>query len=104
MQNIDLLPVPSPYSYEKGVSDAEKEIANGQFKVVKYGLTPGSNPSPEFEALKKKYSLTISETGCMVPGGFPEYANGFNKTMRARFERKFGRKIALEMGMNDEIE
>lgn len=36
--------------------------------------------------------------------GFPEYADGFNKTMRAGFEKIFGRKIALQMGMVSETE
>ncbi len=92
----------STYTYEKGVADAKKEIANGQFRIVKYGLTGGSYPNPAFEAQKKKYSLTISDSGCVVFSGFAEYANGFNKTMRAGFEKKFGSNVARRMGMIDE--
>ncbi len=100
----DLIMPASTYTYEKGVADAKKEIANGQFKIVKYGLTGYSPPTPEFEALKKKYSLTISEGGCMVPTGFEEYASGFNRTMQAAFEKKFGSNVAQQMGMRNTLE
>ncbi len=106
LRTIEMLPYAnSQYTYDKGVADAEKEMASGQFKTIKYGLTPGSYASPDFEALKKKYSLTISEVGCLVPSGYSEYTLGFNETMRVGFERKFGSRAARKMGISsDSIE
>lgn len=61
VRSMELPPMEPTYTFDRGVEDAKKEIAKGQFRIIKYGLTAGSSPSPEFEAFKKKYSLTVSD-------------------------------------------
>jgi thiol-disulfide isomerase/thioredoxin len=80
------------YSYEKGVEDARKDIADGKLLVKRYGLTPAATPEV-LEKLKKKYSIEIVEYGCLIPSGFAEYAKGYNEISALEIRRKFGDKV-----------
>ncbi len=92
---------PPPHTFEEGVADAKRDIANGEYKIVRYGMRPGVAPSKEFDRLLKKYSVTVTGTGCTVPSGFPEYARGYNQTSKAAFEKRFGRSVAAKVGFGE---
>ncbi len=89
---------PPPRTFEEGVADAKRDIANGEFKIVRYGMMAGTIPSEKFDRLLKKYSVTISGWGCIMPKGFPEYASGYNQTAKAAFEKRFGKAVARKLG------
>lgn len=75
----------SPYTYEKGKSDAREDIANGKYIIRSYGLTPGRSPQ-SFDELRKKYGIEIINNSA-----FPiEYAEGYNEVSKAEIKRKFG--------------
>jgi len=97
-QTFELRLSPTLYTFEKGIADAKRDIANGQYKIMRYGMTPGSAPSEEWDRLLKKYSVTISGTGCTVFPGFPEYARGYNQTSTSAFQKRYGKAIADKMG------
>jgi thiol-disulfide isomerase/thioredoxin len=93
-QQIVNLPVVQ-YSFEKGKVEAQKDISNGKLIIRRYGLTIAIPPK-ELKRLKEKYGVEIVEQGCIVPGGFIEYVNGYNETTMAEIKRKFGNQ-ALEI-------
>lgn len=85
-------------TFDEGVADAKRDIALGEYKIIRYGMTPGFSPNEKFDQLLKKYSVTISDRGCMVSQGFPEYARGYNETSKAAFQKKFGKAVASKLG------
>lgn len=90
-QEIQNLPVleRTEYSYEKGVKDAEKDVARGKLLIRRYGLTPGI-PTESLVRLKEKYGIEIIEHGCLVSSEFVEYVRGYNHISIAEIKRKFG--------------
>jgi thiol-disulfide isomerase/thioredoxin len=62
---IELLPSP-PRTFAEGIADAQRDIAIGEFKIVRYGMA-GVAPSAEYDRLLKKYSVTITGTVCFMP-------------------------------------
>ena len=104
--NTQILELPTgrpEYTFEKGVADAKRDVSTGEFKIIRYGLTPGARPNAEFDRLQQKYSVTVSETGCVVSPGFPDYARGYNQTTRVAFKKKFGTAVAQEMGFANDL-
>ena len=102
---VELPKVADNYTFEKGVADAENELSRGEFRLVKYGMTPGAISGSEYVTLLKKYSLKITDFGCLIPGnGFPNYARGFNTTMKEAFQKKFGASVAQTMGMAGDVD
>jgi hypothetical protein len=89
---------PSVRTFAEGVADAKRDIANGEYKIVRYGMQPGFAPSEKHDRLLKKYSVSITGMGCIVPFGYPEYARGYNETSRIAFQKKFGMKVARKLG------
>ena len=89
---------PSIVTFDEGVADAKRDIVLGEYKIIRYGMTPGFLPSQKFDQLLKKYSVTISDRGCIVSQGFPEYARGYNETSRVAFQEKFGMGVASKLG------
>ena len=102
-QIVELPKAGAEYTFEKGIADAERDIAAGEYKIIRYGLTPAAKPNAEFDRLRQKYSVTVSETGCGVFPGFPDYVRGYNRTSSMAFEKKFGSAIAQKMGFANDL-
>jgi thiol-disulfide isomerase/thioredoxin len=76
-------------TFEKGVEDAGNDLAAGSPKILRYGLTPALGQMT-IDTLKQKYSVTVTETGCIVPAGFENYVRGYNQTVIAARSKKYG--------------
>jgi hypothetical protein len=90
-QIVDLPLVRENYTYEKGISEAKRDVAEGRLRILYYGLRPGfADESLIRDFLKKNFRVEINDTGCMVPGGYGEYARGYNEISTAEIKRRFG--------------
>ena len=85
---IDLPVSGETFSYEKGVEDAKKDVADGKFKVKYYGLAPMATEEST-DKLQQKYGIEIIYNGCLVSAGMIEYGKGYNEISRAAIKRKF---------------
>ena len=78
------------FTYEKGRSDAEEDVAAGELAIRSYGL-------PKFawleatERLEKKYGIKTYNFGCEVSDGLLAYARGYNEVSEAAIKKKFGK-------------
>ena len=79
-----------------GVADAQRDIALGKYKVVRFGLT-AVIPEKELERLQKTYSLNVVEHGCVMFPGDETYINGYNTTVISALKKKFGERVATEV-------
>ncbi|MEO6051697.1 MAG: hypothetical protein ABIP78_10255, partial [Pyrinomonadaceae bacterium] len=95
-QIVDLPTNMTIYSFEKGVTDARRDIELRTYKVIRYGLTPEIPPT-QIARLKQKYLVTVSETGCLVPSGYVEYVRGYNETIMSTLQKKYGNEILAEL-------
>lgn len=88
---VDALPeVGADLTYDKGKSDAQKDVAAGKLVVKSYGL-----PSPEWFASAKRllenYGIETFGYGCVVSGGLIGYVRGYNEISEAAIKKKFGK-------------
>lgn len=85
--NQSNLELPNPraeYTYEKGKSDAQKDIADGKFIIRTYGMTPGSKQNTS--EMKEKYGIEIFDDSIKPV----EYLKGYNEISKMEIKRKFG--------------
>jgi thiol-disulfide isomerase/thioredoxin len=82
---LDLPNLKAQYTYEKGKSDAQIDIANNKFIIRTYGLTPGRSQQGLNE-LRKKYGIEIFDDSWKPI----EYLEGYNEISKAEIKRKFG--------------
>ncbi|MEZ5429520.1 MAG: TlpA disulfide reductase family protein [Pyrinomonadaceae bacterium] len=73
-------------SYEKGVADAKKDVADGRFIIRSYGLTPGISDESRRE-LKEKYGIEYADHGCLTSESLKEYIRGYNEISKPAVER-----------------
>lgn len=92
-QQILKLPVTKEvFTYEKGLTDAKNDIANGKYMIKYYGLVPMA--SKEYsDKLKQKHGIEIIYNGCLVSSGEVEYGKGYNEISIAAIKKKFGEKV-----------
>lgn len=79
------------YTFEKGRTEARKDIADGKLIIKRYGMTMAIPPA-ELKGLRRKYGVEIVEHGCLITNGFIEYVNAYNEAVGAEISRKFGRR------------
>lgn len=80
------------YTYQKGIADAEKDVREGKLQILEYGLVPPTiaGKPDRYTLLRKEYGISISSIGCIVPGGYTEYAKGYNEVSIREIKRRFG--------------
>jgi thiol-disulfide isomerase/thioredoxin len=84
------------FTFEKGVEDAGNDLAAGSPKILRYGLTPALGQTT-IDTLKQKYSVTVTETGCLVPAGYENYVRGYNQTVIADRSKKYGKAFLSQV-------
>ncbi len=82
---LNLPNLKAQYTYEKGKSDAQIDIANNKFIIRTYGLMPGISQQ-SLNKLRKKYGIEIFDDSWKPV----EYLKGYNKISKAEIKRKFG--------------
>lgn len=83
-------------STEEGRTDAKNDIANGQLKIKRYGLTPGISQD-SLKMLKAKYGLEVVENGCILLNETEDYFAAYNEIMKAEIVKRFGDKVLKEI-------
>jgi thiol-disulfide isomerase/thioredoxin len=82
------------FSYEKGIEDAKKDIANGKLIIRRYGLTPDITQDSRTKT-KADFKIEYAEHGCLVSKGEIEYIKGYNEISRSEIKRRSGNKISV---------
>jgi thiol-disulfide isomerase/thioredoxin len=81
-------------TYEKGKTDAAKDIAEGKLIIRRYGLTRLEKNPKSSKRLKEKYSIEYIEHGCIVTSNLIEYVKGYNEISKAEIKRRFGTELS----------
>jgi thiol-disulfide isomerase/thioredoxin len=79
------------HNYKKGIADARKDIADGKFKFLKYGMGPGTAENRNY--LKEKYGIEVKEYGCLVTANLIAYIKGYNEIAGTGIKEKFGLEL-----------
>ena len=94
-RQITELPINSNSSqntFEKGVADAQRDFSVGNLRRLRYGLTVNI-PAEQLDRLRKKYSISVEESGCLIVPGYDKYVVGYNSATKKFLQKKFGADI-----------
>ncbi len=73
-------------TYEKGQTEAKKDVARGKLIIKRYGF----GPSPHPDKLLEKYGIELNEYGCLISANLIAYVKGYNEISLAEIKRKYG--------------
>lgn len=86
------LPQPKTRSSKEGKEDAKNDIANGNLRIKRYGLTVAI-PQESLDKMKKEYSIEVIDNGCILFNTSADYFISYNETKKAEITKRFGVKI-----------
>jgi thiol-disulfide isomerase/thioredoxin len=76
-----------PEEYEKGKTDAQKDIANGVLKIQRSGR---GFFFEQTQILREKYGILTANSGGFITSEIVSYNKGYNEISRAEIRKRFG--------------
>ena len=80
-------------AYLRGNLVARKDVRNGHYKVLAYGLPTAWRPQYA-RCLRERYNVELdTAAGCIVSQSLTEYVDGYHSVVAEATKRRFGRDI-----------